>query len=177
MLPLVCYLWYVTFGMLLLVSYNKYINFIPSNLQRIIQLKMATQVKFNPFSVNLYVGEEYFCDRVSETNLAIKNLSNGNSSTILSIRRIGKTGLIHHILNQLPEGFQGVYVDLLETENMKQFLSILATAIMSQVPEKTKFGKNIWNFLSSLRPTISFDPLNGLPQASFTISNEEANNI
>lgn len=127
----------------------------------------------NPFLVNNYQGSDYFCDRKIETQTIKDNLYNGNSTTIMAIRRIGKTGLIQHVLDQLPTGYHGIYVDLLETENMNQLLNILATAIMSQTPQKSKFGKTIWNFFTSLRPTISFDPLNGLPQASFSISHEE----
>jgi AAA+ ATPase superfamily predicted ATPase len=135
---------------------------------------MPNTKESNPFPVNKYMGKDYFCDRQKETKTLLNNIVNGNSSTIIALRRIGKTGLIHHVLHHLPKGFQGVYVDLLETENMQQFLNMLASAILTQIPEKTRFGKAILKFLSGLRPTISFDPLNGLPQASFTVSNEEA---
>ncbi|MFV0482984.1 MAG: hypothetical protein ACK5MG_02660 [Bacteroidales bacterium] len=69
--------------------------------------------KYNPFSVSAYRGAEYFCDRDEETERIISNLENGISTTVVSIRRIGKTGLIHHVLYQLPTGWQGVYIDIL----------------------------------------------------------------
>jgi AAA+ ATPase superfamily predicted ATPase len=59
----------------------------------------------NPFSATTYYGAEYFCDRVSETEQLISNMVNGNSTTVIAIRRIGKTGLIQHTLSQLPENY------------------------------------------------------------------------
>ena len=51
----------------------------------------------NPFVVYGYKGAEYFCDRVSETEKIIKGLSNERNITLIAPRRIGKTGLIHHV--------------------------------------------------------------------------------
>jgi len=127
----------------------------------------------NPFSVNVYQGSDYFCDRESETNRLLSDIRNGSSVTLFSIRRIGKTGLLHHLLNQLPVGWKGIYIDILATENLNQFLNLLATAIIKSVPEKSPFGKRIWTFIKSLRPMISFDNLTGEPQASFDIKRKD----
>lgn len=56
---------------------------------------------------------------------------------------------------------------------MNQFLNHLATAIIKSVPEKSKSDDRIWNFLNSLRPTISFDSLSGTPQATFEVKPAE----
>jgi len=86
---------------------------------------------------------------------------------------MGKTGLIQHVFSKLPKGFQGIYVDILETENMNQFLNILATSIINSTPEKSGPGKILWNLIRSLRPVISFDSLTGSPQASFDVKPKE----
>jgi len=137
---------------------------------------MGTKQFENPFPVTTYLGAEYFCDREEETSRIISNIRNGNSTTLISLRRIGKTGLIHHAFAQLPEGYKGIYIDVLETENLNQFLNLLATSIIQAVPEKSSLGKRFWEFLKSLRPVISYDALTGLPQASFDIKIMETEN-
>lgn len=133
---------------------------------------MADKFLQNPFVVTGYKGAEYFCDRDKETAQLIENMLNGNSTTIISIRRIGKTGLIRHVFEELPENWQGIYIDILETENLRGFLNLLATSILNSVPEKSSIWGKCMDFIKSLRPVIGFDPLTGLPQASFDITNE-----
>lgn len=118
----------------------------------------------NPFITTGYQGSEYFCDREQETNALRGNLVNGQSTTLVAIRRIGKTGLIRHVLAQLPEYHTGIYLDILPTENLKEFLNVLATAVFTTLPEQSKPGKKILDFIKSLRPVIAFDPLTGFPQ-------------
>ena len=123
--------------------------------------------------MNYYPGPEYFCDRKEETKNIIQNLINRNSITLISIRRIGKTGLIHNVLHKLPRSFKPIYVDILDTENLNQFLNRLSTSIITQFPERTSYGKKLWGFIKSLRPVINFDPLTGAPKALFMVSKEE----
>lgn len=118
----------------------------------------------NPFITTGYQGSEYFCDREQETNTLINNLINGRSTTLVAIRRMGKTGLIRHVLAQLPEGYTGIYLDILPTENLKEFLNALTTAVFAGIPERSKPGKKILDFIKSLRPVVSYDPLTGFPQ-------------
>lgn len=70
---------------------------------------------FNPFIVKGYVSEEYFCDRKKETQMILDNIKNGSDSTIISPRKIGKTGLILHILDRINRTlppFDTLYVDI-----------------------------------------------------------------
>lgn len=135
---------------------------------------MAPRRLNNPFPVTTYHGKAYFCDRKKETSLLIRNIENGNSTTLISIRRMGKTGLIHHVLEQLPKGVSGIYIDILETENLSQFLNKLVTSVLQQFPEKSSLGKKAWAFVKSIRPVISFDMLTGAPKASFDLKQQEA---
>ncbi len=70
-------------------------------------------------------------------------------------------------MTQLPAGWKGIYVDILERENLNQFLNLLTTSLLHSIPEKSSFGKKTWNFIKSLRPVINFDALTGYPQATF----------
>ena len=123
----------------------------------------------NPFLISGYHSPDYFCDRKDETAQLLSDIQNGQNVTLTSVRRIGKTGLIKHLFYNLPTGWKGVYVDILATENLQGFLSILTTAILNAVPEKENLGRKIWTFVKSMRPVISFDPLTNLPQASFEL--------
>jgi AAA+ ATPase superfamily predicted ATPase len=119
--------------------------------------------------VSTYQGPDYFCDREQETLKLVSNIGAGISSALISIRRIGKTGLLQHVLSRLPHGFKGIYIDILETENINQFLNHLGTALLLAESEQTGTGRKIWKFMKSLRPVITFETLTGAPQASFDL--------
>lgn len=123
----------------------------------------------NPFPVSIYQGPDYFCDREQEALKLVSNISSGISSALISIRRIGKTALLKHVLSRLPQGTKGIYVDILETENLNQFLNHLGTALLIAESEQTGTGRKIWKFIKSLRPVITFETLTGAPQASFDL--------
>lgn len=123
-------------------------------------------MRTNPFPTTAYIGPEYFCDRKEESDVLKSNILNGLSTTVIAIRRMGKTGLIHHVFASLPKSYLIVYLDILATNNKKEFLNNLSSAIINSVPEETTLGKKIWKFIRSLRPTISFEPLTGNLQVS-----------
>ena len=54
----------------------------------------------NPFVVGGYISPHYFCDREVETELLIRNITNGRNVALISTRRMGKTGLIRHCFYQ-----------------------------------------------------------------------------
>jgi len=128
----------------------------------------------NPFSTAGYHGESYFCDREKETEWLLSNIANGNSSTIISIRRLGKTGLIHHALGKLPKNYKGIYIDILPTERLNDLFGLLSSSLIQSINENTSFGQKIWNVIKSFRPTVSFDSLSGQPQVSFDLKPSEA---
>jgi AAA+ ATPase superfamily predicted ATPase len=128
-----------------------------------------------PFSVTGYYGPSYFCDRENETKNILENIRGGSSTILTAQRRIGKTSLIMHILAKLPKGTRGIYLDILPTENMNGFLNELASSVIKNIPDRKGFGKKIWDFIRSLRPTLTFDMLTGAPQVSFALKDQEVN--
>ncbi len=128
----------------------------------------------NPFILSGYHGNKYFCNREEEARILLENISNGRSSTLVAIRRIGKTGLIRHVMAKLPKDYTGIYIDILPTENRNDFLNKLSTAVFSAIPGKTSPGKKVLGFIKSLRPVMTFDPLTGQPQFSFDLKDDES---
>jgi len=128
-----------------------------------------------PFPTIGYFGTQYFCDREEETKRILSNIRGGQSTILTAPRRIGKTALIYHVLDKIPSGTRGIYFDILPTENMSGFLNELASAIIRNVPERRGTGRKIWDFIKSLRTTVSFDMLTGSPQVSFTLKDNEIN--
>lgn len=127
----------------------------------------------NPFPTTGYYGPRHFCDREQESQKIIQLLQNGQSCLLMGNRRLGKTALIYHIRELLPKDWSYIYLDILPTENEQQFLDSLGAALLQNFSEKGTIGKKIWEFVKSLRPTISFDPLGGIPQVSFQTNQTE----
>jgi AAA+ ATPase superfamily predicted ATPase len=126
----------------------------------------------NPFFLIGYQGEKYFCDRNTETELLKNYLLNGQHTTLFALRRLGKTGLIHHVFHYLEkENVQCIYLDILATTNLQDLINQLASVIYQQFPPEKTTGKIIWETLKSFRPVLTFDDLNGIPALSLTIEN------
>jgi AAA+ ATPase superfamily predicted ATPase len=62
---------------------------------------MKLETEKNPFIINNYQGKEYFCDREHNLDSLINNIKSELNTTLISIRRIGKTGLIKHLFEKL----------------------------------------------------------------------------
>jgi len=129
-----------------------------------------------PFPTTGYYGPAYFCNREKETGILLSNIKGGQSTILTAQRRIGKTSLIHHVFAKLPSGTRGIYLDILPTENMRDFLNELATSVIRNISDKKGPGRKIWDFIKSLRPSVSFDMLTGSPQVSFTTRDQDINN-
>lgn len=127
---------------------------------------------FNPFSITSYMGAEYFCDRVSETKELADALHNRRNVTLISPRRIGKTGLIQHLFHSLnPKEVHCFYVDLLETKNIADFTKAFGEEVLSRriTPYSERVWSEITSFFGSLRPVFSPDPLSGMPKCTIDI--------
>jgi AAA+ ATPase superfamily predicted ATPase len=121
----------------------------------------------NPFLLSGYHSREYFCDREKETRQLISNAENGVNTTLLSLRRMGKTGLLQHVLSQLPKKrITGIYLDIFDTSDFAGFTNKLATAVYRSIPEKTPLWKKMTEFIRQLRPVISYDDITGQPEVA-----------
>ena len=123
-------------------------------------------IPLNPFLLTGYVSPEYFCDREQETQKLISALHNGRNVTLISPRRMGKTGLIRHIFHQMETEKQAkcYYVDLYKTDSLASLVEQLASVVLGTLDTtEAKIIKQVTTFFKSLRPLLSFDSLTGVP--------------
>ena len=125
----------------------------------------------NPFVTGGYISSEYFCDREKETEQLLKNIQNGNNVTLISTRRMGKSGLISHCFNdtKITKNYTPFFVDIYATKSLNDFVFLLSKNIFNQL--KSTSRKVLENFLitlKSLRPEISFDEY-GMPSLGLGI--------
>ena len=114
----------------------------------------------NPFVINGYAGEQYFCDRVEETRSLIDLLTNGNNVALISPRRLGKTDLIRHSFAQpvVKDNYYTFLIDIYATSSLQDFVNVLGRSIIDSLkPFGKKVLQHFIDVVSSLRPDISFD--------------------
>lgn len=123
--------------------------------------------EINPFVIGHYVSPEYFCNRKSEIGKIINAIENQRNLSLISHRRYGKTELILHVFHKLKrvKDLKVFYVDLLHTQSIKDFNTNLAKAIIGKFDSKTtKIIKSFGQFVKSLRPVVTYDPISGQPE-------------
>jgi len=139
---------------------------------------MKNKKSNNPFLIAGYHSPEYFCDREKETEKIISALENDRNISLISPRRFGKTGLIHHVFYKLNEKKTSVscfYFDIFFTQNLYEFVQIFGKTVLGELDNYSqKTFKRIAEFFKSFRPTISFNSLTGAPEIFFDIKPEEA---
>lgn len=136
----------------------------------------------NPFVTYGYKGPEYFCDREQETKAIITALHNERNITLVAPRRMGKTGLIHHVFNQIEQAQPDVrcfYVDIFPTKNLKQMVQAMARAILGRLDSPSQNAmRKVTQFFSRFRPSVTYDEITGVPTVSLDIvPNEERNTL
>lgn len=120
----------------------------------------------NPFVVGTYVSADYFCDREAETALLTKHIDNGINVTLTAPRRLGKTGLIRHFLNNeyIQKEYYTFFVDLYSTNSLAEMVQMLAKAIFEQLqPTKERWWERFSTMVSSLNMGFSIDAMTGDP--------------
>lgn len=120
----------------------------------------------NPFLLTGYVSPAYFCDRTIETGKLRSALLNGRNVTLVSPRRMGKTGLIHHLFHEVESAAEArcYYVDLYQTDSLKSLVNKLAATVLGTLDTtEEKIVKHVVSFFKMLRPVVTLDPMTGEP--------------
>ena len=122
----------------------------------------------NPFVIGKYVDKEYFCDREKETELLVHHIVNGRNVTIMSERRLGKTGLIEHVFaNSFPDGFETFLIDIYTCKNLREMVYMLANEVFKKISKKQPLLERLLSIVRSLKTTISYNNVTGQPELGF----------
>lgn len=136
-------------------------------------MRLNNRTLTNPFIYQGYESPKYFCDREVETKTLLSHLKNGRNVTLISPRRIGKTGLIKNTFYHLKEQEKDatcLYIDIFATKNLHDFVELLGVMVINQIVRKNaSFIEKTISFFSALRPVLSMDPLTGEPSVSITV--------
>ena len=114
----------------------------------------------NPFITYGYESAEYFCDRKAETRELITMLTNGNHTALISPRRMGKTGLIHHCFAQkeIQDRYYTFLIDIYATKNLQDMVYRIGQVIVNRLKSRGQSAiDGFLRFVTSLRTGISFD--------------------
>ena len=136
-------------------------------------MRLNNRTLTNPFIYQGYESPKYFCDREVETKTLLSHLKNGRNVTLISPRRIGKTGLIKNTFYHLKEQEKDatcLYIDIFATKNLHDFVELLGVMVINEIVRKNaSFIEKTISFFSALRPVLSMDPLTGEPSVSITV--------
>ncbi len=125
----------------------------------------------NPFPLNGYKGPELFCGRQTESKKLYYAIDNKRNITLTSIRKMGKSGLIKHVLQQLSQNnkeYSVYYLDIYHTENFADFLEVFSLELIEKRKDLPTKIRNLFEiFFKSFNPTFSYDTLSGKQNLSF----------
>lgn len=119
----------------------------------------------NPFITSGYISSEYFCDRRKESELLIQQLINGNNISLISPRRMGKTGLIMHSFSnrEISDNYHTFFIDIYATKSLRDFVLSLSKVIIDKLKPLGKKAVEVFvKSVKSLQGGISFD-ISGVP--------------
>ena len=130
---------------------------------------------FNPFFIGRYVDKQYFCDREKDTETLVRHILNGRNVALISPRRLGKSGLIHHTFAQdvIKYRYTTIYVDIYATKDLCEMVKALSEAIVKAVGQKKIWHEKFFSFIKSLRVGFHIDAVSGEPSFDIGIGDIE----
>lgn len=130
---------------------------------------------FNPFFIGRYVDKQYFCDREKDTETLVRHILNGRNVALISPRRLGKSGLIHHTFAQdaIKDRYTTIYVDIYATKDLCEMVKALSEAIVKAVGQRQKWHEKFFSFIKSLRVGFHIDSVSGEPSFDIGIGDIE----
>lgn len=117
-------------------------------------------MQINPFVTYGYESAEYFCDRKNETEQLVRLLTNGNHVALISPRRMGKTGLLHHCFCQdvIKDNYITFIIDIYATKSLADMVFQMGRTIVKRLrPWGQSAIDKFLQVVTSLRTGISFD--------------------
>ncbi|MDX9974003.1 MAG: ATP-binding protein [FCB group bacterium] len=132
----------------------------------------------NPFLVSGYQGPKFFCDREDEVAALVSAFSNRRNVTLISPRRMGKTGLVHHAFNRLAaddNDCRCFYLDIFATQNLAEFTSLFGKVVLGKLDGFSEAAmRKLSGFFKSFKPRFTIDPQNGSPEMTLDIRQDDS---
>ena len=103
------------------------------------------------------------------------HLENGRNVTMISPRRLGKTGLIFRLFDEIKTTgapYETVYADISDTLSLEDFIKVLSQAVATHLKSQSKI-LSFLKALKSIRPLLGVDPFSGMPQVSIAFATNE----
>ena len=99
-------------------------------------------MKTNPFLISGYKSPELFCNRDLEGDKIINAINNQRNITLISSRRMGKTGLIMHSFHNIRSNTNciPIYFDILGTTGLDEFVETLSEEPPIRIGSKSSIG-------------------------------------
>lgn len=103
----------------------------------------------------------------------LNHFENGRNITLVSPRRIGKTGLIKNLFYHIERQDRNaicLYLDIYATKNLQDFTEMFGSVVFNGFARKEKsFMQKAATLLGSLRPVFTTDPYTGMPKMMITV--------
>lgn len=129
-------------------------------------------MKENPFSYSDLVTGEAFCNRKQEQKDLIYYAQNSQNVLLFSNRRMGKTSLIHQVIQRLKKTrpkIRSIYIDLYGTLDEKDFI----VAVFNGFTQIESRLERVLKLAAGLKVSGTLDPITGQPSVSVTIDPTE----
>ncbi len=152
-----------------------YVSYITKRKYRTF-VNIKTMKLENPFLTTGYLAEKYFCNRKTETDKLLSAINNSRNVTLYSLRRMGKTGLIHHTLNYLRKNkdISLIYCDIYLTQDLSDFVKVFSNAVLRSLESKPeKFFKKALEIFKNIKPKVTADQFTGEPSIEFSVYKNE----
>ncbi|MBE6246905.1 MAG: ATP-binding protein [Bacteroidales bacterium] len=128
----------------------------------------------NPFIITgRYVAPEFFCDREKETGELVSNIENWRNTVMISLRRMGKSGLIYHVFNKdvIKEKYETFFIDIYDTSSLEEFVLKLSKEITARLQHKgERFFEKFVSIVNSVKIGFAQNPLTGQPEMDFSLT-------
>lgn len=132
----------------------------------------------NPFVIYGYVSSDYFCGREEETEELISALRNGRNITLMSPRRMGKTGLIYNAFQRIGERYPDAkcfYMDIYATQSMADFVKVFGETVLGKLDNVIdKTAGVLTSVLTYCKISYSNDYLSGGGKVTLQFEKDDA---
>lgn len=121
-----------------------------------------------PFKYGSIVSGRDFCGRTDLLAQIMQYVESSQNIVIFGERRVGKSSLVHEFIRKWKKG-RRLYIDLMGVKSADALCRRMLRSIVT-FEQGAKWLDKVLRMLAHLRPSISTDPITGMPTISFDAS-------